>query len=118
MICFGRKDPIVIVESAKIVVVSMDRANYFKNLLNQHINKIPEGKTTLVHMLFNSEMCDIYIDNIGNKDVLYENLANSRHEWIKKSCWSWNHVYSGKIKLVENVIFLENGEILLISTFD
>ena len=118
MSCFGRKDPVVVVESAKIAMVASGRAEYFKIKFNKHMCKIPCDKTTLIHMLDNNEMCDIYIDNIGNVDVLYEKWVNNREAWIDKSCWLWNHVYAFTIPTVENMIYLEDGKILVISSLD
>ena len=117
MYCFGKKETNVKVESAKIVVVSPERTKYFENKLMKYIDKIPNGKLTLIHMLCNREMCDIYIDITGKVDILYEKIVKNRDDWIEKSCWSWNNIYSKTIKNIENIIYLENGNILINSTF-
>ena len=67
-------------------------------------------------MLYNDEMCDIYIDNVGKIDILYEKTVKNRDDWIKRSCWSWNSVYNRTIQDVENLIYLENGEVLTINS--
>jgi len=118
MNCFGQKIPVVVVESAKIEIVVSGRAEYFETKLNKYMYKIPIDKTTFIHMLDNNEMCDIYIDNVGKVEVLYEKRVNNRDDWIKKSCWLWNNIYAFTIKDVENFIYLEDGKILTNSSSD
>lgn len=114
--CFGEKKTNVKVESSRIIIVPSERVKYFENKLNMYKKKIPNSKSSLIYMLCNRESCDIYIDDEGKIDILYEKAVKNRDDWIKSTCWSWNNIYNRTIRDVENIIYLENGEILVMSS--
>ena len=99
-------------------VITESKQTYFKMKATKILEAIPENESALVHALDQNEMFDFYVSKERDIEILYEEIIKNRKEWFKKTCHLWNSIYCTYKPTIINVIYVENENILGISSMN
>ncbi len=98
--------------------ISESKQTYFKTKATKILEGIPENESALVHALDQNEMYDFYVSKERNIEILYEEIIRNKKEWFKKTCYLWNNIYCNYKPTIINLIYVENENILGISSMN